>query len=259
MPGAGAVPDLGEVSARARIGCSGWEYPEWSGAFYPPHVPRARWLEHYASVFDTVEVNGTFYRLPPASTFASWRARVPAGFCFALKLSGYGTHRKRLLDPEQWVGRFVERSRELGPALGPILMQLPPRWRPEPARLDAALALVPRDLRVAVEVRDPRWWHREVFEVLRRHGAALVHHDLLRGDPRVVTASWVYLRFHGPQAPAGRPYQGGYPGRSLAGAARRIRAHLAAGRDVYAYFNNDVGAHAPRDALRLRDLVRRCA
>jgi uncharacterized protein YecE (DUF72 family) len=250
---------MAAAAASARIGCSGWEYRDWGGgAFYPPGVPRGRWLEHYASVFDTVEVNGTFYRLPAASTLASWARRVPGGFCFALKLSQFGTHRKRLLDPELWMGRFVERARELGPALGPILMQLPPRWRPEPGRLDAALALAPRDLRFAVEVRDPRWWHREVYDVLRRHDAAIVHHDLLAGDPREVTARWAFLRFHGPHAAGGRPYRGAYSGPALAGAARRIRAHLAAGRDVYAYFNNDVGAHAPRDALRLRRLLDQC-
>jgi uncharacterized protein YecE (DUF72 family) len=243
--------------ARARIGCSGWEYDEWRGDFYPADLPKRAWFEHYARTFDTVEVNGTFYRLPEPKTFDRWREQAPSGFCYALKLSQFATHRKRLLDPWMWLPRFFERADRLGPLLGPILVQLPPRWRPEPQRLDDALARAPADRRLAIEVRDARWLSEPVYAVLAAHGEALVRHDLIPDHPDVVTADFVYERFHGPTASSdgGPAYTGSYSPQALTAAARRIRAHLAAGRDAYAYFNNDIGGHAVRDALSLRRYV----
>lgn len=240
-----------------RIGCSGYEYDHWRGDLYPVELPRKQWFERYATVFDTVEVNRTFYSLPAPETFDRWRSRAPEGFIYALKLSQYGTHRKKLKDPESWVSTFVDRARRLGPTLGPILAQLPPRWRADPGRLDAFLAAAPSSLRWAVEVRDPSWLRDDVYDVLRRHGAALVTHDLIDNHPRIVTADWMYLRFHGPHADHGidRAYTGGYPHQALSASARRIRRHLAEGRDVYAYFNNDIGGHAVRDAQALARYV----
>lgn len=241
------------TNGELRVGCSGYEYDDWRGRFYPRGLAKARWFEHYAERFDTVEVNGTFYRLPEPETFDRWRERAPRGFRYALKLSRYGTHLKHLKDPDDWVGNFVERAERLRSALGPVLVQLPPRWAPDPDRLHAFLTVAPRRLRWAVEVRDRRWLCEPVYDVLREHDAALVVHDLLTAHPRVATAGWTYLRFHGPDA--GRPYQGSYSHQALAGAARRIRRHLEAGRDVYAYFNNDVGAEAVGDAHDLRRYV----
>jgi uncharacterized protein YecE (DUF72 family) len=244
-----------------RIGCSGYEYDHWRGEFYPADLAKTRWFDHYAAVFDTVEVNGTFYSLPAPETFDRWRSRAPRGFIYALKLSQYGTHRKKLKDPEGWVSTFVDRVRRLGPTLGPILAQLPPRWGADPGRLDqflaAAAAASPSALRWAVEVRDRSWLRHDIYEVLRQHGSALVVHDLIDDHPHVATADWVYLRFHGPEATRGtdQAYTGGYSPQALSGAARRIRRHLAEGRDVYAYFNNDVGGHAVHDAQALRRYV----
>jgi uncharacterized protein YecE (DUF72 family) len=242
-----------------RIGCSGYDYQGWRGVFYPEDLPRSRWLEWYASVFDTVELNSTFYRLPAPETVDAWRARVPDGFVFAVKLSRYGTHRKRLGEPESWLPAFLERAERLSDRLGPILVQLPPRWKADPARLEHFLQIAQgggRTHRWAVEVRDPRWACDAVFEVLARHDAALCIHDLLPDHPRVLTASWVYLRFHGPSTHA--PYSGAYPTRALSGAARRIREHLRSGRDVFAYFNNDVAGHAVHDARTLGRYLARC-
>ncbi|MBK9181012.1 MAG: DUF72 domain-containing protein [Acidimicrobiales bacterium] len=235
----------------ARVGCSGYDYPDWRGVVYPPGLARQRWFERYAELFDTVELNATFYGLPTPAVVGSWRARAPEGFVYAVKLSRFGTHRKRLIDPGSWLPVFLERLEPLGPVLGPVLVQLPPRWRADPARLDAFLAAAPRRLRWAVEVRDPRWLCDPVFEVLRRHRAALVHHDLLPDHPDVVTAGFAYERFHGPDARRA-PYAGRYPHDALDAAARRLRAHLAEGRDVFAYFNNDIGGAAVDDALALR-------
>lgn len=248
---------LDGVSGAFRIGTSGYQYDHWRGSFYPANLPKRRWLERYVAAFDTVEINNTFYRLPSAEVFASWRREAPGGFLFAVKMSRFATHMKHLRDPEQTIGMLMDRASALGPTLGPILVQLPPRWRADPARLDAFLraftGAAPRQ-RVAVEVRHASWLAREVYDVLERHEAALVLHDLLPAHPRVLTAGWTYLRFHG-AAPAAR--DGAYPDRPLANEARWIASALRQGTDVYAYFNNDVGGHAVRDAIRLRSLVAR--
>jgi len=232
--------------AVARIGTSGWQYDHWSGIFYPPGLPKERWFEHFVRHFDTVEVNNTFYHLPRAETFEKWREQAPEGFCFVLKFSRYGSHLKRLKDPESTIGLFLERAGRLGPHLGPILVQLPPHWHADPQRLDAFLRAAPREHRWAVEFRDRSWLCDEVFNVLRRHGAALCIHDMFGDHPRVVTAEWLYFRFHG-----ARP-SGDYTPRQLAVYARRIEEHLDRGLDVYAYFNNDAHGYALRNAMRLR-------
>lgn len=237
-------------TARALVGCSGYRYAQWRGVLYPPGLPEARWLPRYAERFDTVELNATFYRLPSEDTVRRWAGRAPRGFVFAAKLSRYGTHMKRLLDAEEWLPAFLGRIELLGAALGPVLVQLPPRMRPDPERLARFLEVAPRRHRWAVEFRDPRWLTPRVLGILRDAGAALCVHDLLPGHPREVTAGWVYLRFHGPRA--GQPYTGSYSSQAITGAARRIRRHLGEGRDAYAYFNNDADGDAVRDALALR-------
>lgn len=232
-----------------RIGTSGYQYDDWRGRFYPHDLPKSRWLEHYARTFDTVEINNTFYRLPRPEVFTAWRRQAPRGFLYAVKMSRFATHMKHLRDPEQTLGRFFEGAENLGPTLGPILVQLPPRWNADAERLDAFLRAAPRRHRWAVEVRNASWLAEPVYAVLRRHRAALVLHDLLPAHPRVVTAPFTYLRFHGA---SGGKYAGTYDDVELENEARWITKQLAEGRDVYAYFNNDVGGHAVEDALRLR-------
>jgi len=238
------------------IGTSGYQYDHWRGVLYPEGVPKRRWFDLYAEAFNTVEINNTFYHLPKAETFDAWRERAPAGFRYVLKYSRYGTHMRRLTGaggPDGHVARFLERADRLGPFLGPILVQLPPNWRANPERLDAFLSAAPDDHQWALEFRDPSWFSEEVWAVLRRYGAALVIHDMLEAHPREVTADWVYLRFHGTADEM--PYGGNYSAQALSGVACRIKRHLAKGRDVYAYFNNDAGGCAVRDALRLRRYV----
>jgi uncharacterized protein YecE (DUF72 family) len=239
------------VTGRVRIGTSGYQYEDWRGRLYPRDLPRREWLAHYASQFDSVEINNTFYRLPEAETFAAWRERVPRSFCFALKFNRYGSHRKRLREPAATIGHFYERAQHLGATLGPILLQLPPRWRADPERLDAFLSASPRRLRWAVEFRDARWLIEPVYAVLRRHRAALCIHDLIADHPRQVTARFVYLRFHGPASGAR------YSRQRLAAEARRIRIFAARGLAVYVYFNNDARGHAVADARDLRRYVAR--
>lgn len=239
--------------ARARIGCSGYDYPAWDGLFYPEGLSHKDRFEFYASVFSIVEVNNTFYNLPEAATVDHWRDRAPPGFRYVLKLSRYGTHMKHLKDPEQWLGRFLELAERLRSFLGPILVQLPPQWGVDPDRLRALLEAAPRRHRMAIECRDPSWLCDRVYEILADANAALVLHDLIEDHPQIATADWVYMRFHGPD-PA-KPYAGSYSHQALTAAARRIADWTGEGREVFAFFNNDQEAHAPEDARRLQRYV----
>lgn len=236
---------------QARVGCSGWSYRDWRGVVYPADLPARRWFEWYAEHFDTVELNTTFYRLPAASTVDGWARQAPAGFTFAAKVGQFGSHRMKLRDAASWLPRHLERIERLGPSLGPNLVQLPPRWRRDTGRLEDLLSVAPRRIRWAVELREPSWLHDDVFEVLRRHGAALCIHDLLADHPWERTADFTYVRFHGPQALV-RKYEGRYGGRRLWRPAARLRSWLDDGVDVYAYFNNDWHGHAVADAQWLR-------
>ncbi len=238
------------MTGQVRVGCSGWSYKDWRGVVYPERAPARTWFALYAEQFDTVEINNTFYRLPPPSTVEAWAAQAPPGFCYALKVGQFGSHRMKLRDAGSWLPRHLERVDRLGPHLGPNLLQLPPRWRRNVERLDEFLSVAPRRLRWAVELRDPTWLHDDVFDVLARHGAALCIHDLLPDHPWERTTDWTYVRFHGPRALEDK-YHGRYGGRRLASVAKRLQGWLDEGSDVYAYFNNDYEGHAVADAAWL--------
>jgi uncharacterized protein YecE (DUF72 family) len=222
-------------------------YRDWRGIVYPADLVQRKWFEHYTGLFDTVEINNTFYRLPPASTVEAWAAQAPPGFAYALKLGGFGSHRMKLRDAASWLPNHLDRARRLGSALGPNLVQLPPRWKRNSERLDEFLSVAPTSMRWAVELRDASWLHDDVFEVLRRHGAALCLHDLLADHPWELTTDWTYVRFHGPEA-LERKYWGRYGERRLAPLADRLDAWLEQGCDVYGYFNNDHEGAAVEDA-----------
>ncbi len=232
---------------RARIGCSGWNYPDWRGVVYPADLPRTRWFAWYADQFDTVELNTTFYRLPSLETVGRWAAVAPPDFCFSVKLGQFGSHRKKLADAATWLPRHLERLDAFGASGGPTLVQLPPHWRRNVGRLDEFLSVVPRHRRFAVELREPSWLDDDIFAVLADHGAALCIHDLLPDHPFELTTNWSYLRFHGPDAQHD-PYRGAYTGRRLWRVAERLGAWLEGGNDIYAYFNNDYEGRAVGDA-----------
>jgi uncharacterized protein YecE (DUF72 family) len=227
-------------------------YKDWRGIVYPAELPQRRWFEYYASLFDTVEINNTFYRLPSESMVEAWARQAPPGFVYALKLGAFGSHRMKLRDAASWLPNHLDRAARLGPHLGPTLVQLPPRWKRNAERLDEFLAVAPKRLRWAVELRDPTWLHDDVYEVLQRHGAALCLHDLLADHPWVRTTDWVYARYHGPNAREAK-YQGRYGPDKLRVTAERLGRWLSEGFDVYAYFNNDYEGHAVQDASWLRD------
>ncbi|HEX9724933.1 MAG TPA: DUF72 domain-containing protein [Vicinamibacteria bacterium] len=235
-----------------RVGTSGWSYPDWRGRFYPTVLKPQEQLAFYARHFNTVEVNASFYRLPSEETLDNWRKTVPRDFKFSIKASRYITHVKHMADPKDPVGTFLRRARVLGSKLGPILFQLPPRFRSNPSRLANLVRFLPARRRFVFEFRDPSWINDEVREILERRGIGFcIFHMVGLSCPLWVTGPFVYLRFHG----ASGKYGGSYRGRDLARWAERVGAWLGEGRDVYAYFNNDLEGAAVRDGQKLAELV----
>jgi uncharacterized protein YecE (DUF72 family) len=231
-------------TSRVRIGTSGFLYEHWRGRFYPPSV-RGVELEYYAARFDTVELNVTFYRLPSSATFRAWAARVPDGFVYAIKASRYVTHIRRLRDSREAVDLLMERAGELGPHLGPVLLQLPPDLPADLDHLAETLEAFPASVRVAVEPRNESWFSDEFRRLLIDHRAALCLADR-RGPVTPVwrTAGWTYVRFHGGQA-SPRPC---YGSQALESWASRVREIAAGDDDSFAFFNNDHQGCALRDA-----------
>jgi uncharacterized protein YecE (DUF72 family) len=238
---------------RCFIGTSGWSYKHWRGPFYPSAMSKgADQLRFYVERFDTVEVNGTFYRLIEIDTFRRWREQTPPQFVFACKGSRYLTHMKRLKDAARGVGRFFERVEALEEKLGPIVFQLPGRFKPDRERLAAFIAALPAAHRYAFEFRDPAWFLPEIFEELAKREVALCFYEFAgQTAPLEDTASFVYIRLHGP----GGAYQGSYSDAALRTWAKRIRAWTGKGLDVYCYFDNDQAGYAPQNALRLREML----
>jgi uncharacterized protein YecE (DUF72 family) len=245
-------------AAAAHIGCSGWHYQHWRGRVYDETLPTSAWLREYARRFPTVEINNSFYRLPSEQTFASWRAQVPRSFVFAVKASRFLTHIKRLRDAEEPLDRLLTHARPLGPTLGPILYQLPPRWFPDQDRLRAFLEALPtrvgprQRLDHVLEFRDPRGYEPWVIDLLDEHGLTMCVHDMPGSEsPLVNIGPIVYVRLHG----YGKKYGGSYPDEVLAEWAGWLATALNGGRDVYVYFNNDVNGFAVHDAVRLSTMV----
>jgi uncharacterized protein YecE (DUF72 family) len=239
------------------VGTSGWHYQHWKSCFYPPRLPASRWLEHYAGRFGTVEINNAFYRLPEAATFGMWARTLPDDFVVAVKMSRYLTHVKRLRDPTEPVGRFMERARELGPKLGPVLLQLPPNLRIDLAALDQVLAAFPPPVRIATELRHPSWFVPETRQLLESRRAALCVANTSGGlgfnSPVWRTADWGYVRFHAGRA---RP-AGCYGPTALRTWAGRLAEIWPDRSDLFVYFNNDGHGCAPRDARRFALAVSR--
>jgi uncharacterized protein YecE (DUF72 family) len=235
------------------IGTSGWQYRDWRGRFYPQKLPQRLWLEHYAAHFATVESNNAFYRLPEHATFVAWRGRTPPDFRWSVKASRFLTHIRRLRDPQEPVGRLMERAAGLGAKLDAVLLQLPPTLKADADLLRECLAQFPAGTRVAVEPRHDSWWTDEIRALLERYGAALCWAD--RGEKAITplwrTTDWGYLRFHtGVENWRYRP-------ETLQLWADRLTATWGPEEDVLVYFNNDPGCAAVIDAVVCADAVRR--
>jgi len=234
------------------VGTSGWVYDDWQGRFYPEDVKGSDRLSYYAQHFDTVEVNATFYRLPTSNMLDAWNRRLPADFHLVLKGSRLITHLKRLRDCREPLQPFLAHALELS-TLKVILWQLPPSQHQDLPLLEDFLALLPDSVRHAVEFRHKSWWDDQTAEALSRHRAAFVAVSM-GGLPEdiIPTTDFLYLRFHGP---ADLVYQYDYPDEELAAWAERVGPHLA-DRTLYAFFNNDYHARAPKNAATFGEMFR---
>jgi uncharacterized protein YecE (DUF72 family) len=234
------------------IGCSGWSYRHWRDNFYPSGLPSRQWLEYYASQFNTVEINSSFYRLPATQTIERWVDQTPADFRFSVKASRLITHFRQLRNCEKPLQTFVKHIRAFGPKLGPVLFQTPSSLERNDDVLKAFLSLLPDDLTAVFEFRGRSWWTEEVREILAGHGAGFCIFNLGQTTtPVVPTAPDVYVRFHGPST----AYASSYSDETLRRWGDEIDG-LGSGR-AWVYFNNDIGGHAPKDALRLRAMTKR--
>jgi uncharacterized protein YecE (DUF72 family) len=233
---------------RVIVGTSGYSYKEWKGSFYPADLPAAKMLPFYAGHFGSVEINNTFYRMPEEKTVSKWGSEVPDGFTFVLKAPQRITHQKKLTAVDDDVRHFLEVAGVLGPKLGPLLFQLPPWFRKDVEKLTALLALIPRERRVALEVRHDSWLADDVYDALRAHDAALClsdTDDVSDPDALIVpTASWGYLRLRRTE----------YPGDTLADWARRVEAQPWS--DTYVFFKHEDEGKGPAFAKRFLAALR---
>jgi uncharacterized protein YecE (DUF72 family) len=265
---------------RALVGISGYDYKPWRGGFYPEALPARRWLEYASRRFNSIELNGTFYSLKSPAVFQRWIDAVPDDFVFAVKGGRFLTHNLKLRRAEASLGNFFASGvLALGVHTGPFLWQLPATYRFDAERLEGFMRLLPRDAaegaatarlhdhrsrdprtdaaapvryRHAFEVRHPSYFHDEFYAVLREHGCGFVIADSAGKFPYAeeITADFVYVRLHGSR----QLYASGYTDEELDRWARRLdgwRSARGGGHDVYVYFDNDIGGHAPIDAERL--------
>ena len=243
--------------ADIRIGTSGYHYRHWVGTYYPAGIKSGEMLPHYLRDFDTVELNNTFYQLPNESTFDSWRKCTPDDFLFAVKGSRFITHMIKLKDAQRGLTNFMPRAERLRGKLGPILWQLPPRWKLNLGRLEEFLAALPPKHQYTFEFREESWMTDEVLELLRQYNAAFCIYELAGyHSPIELTADWTYIRLHGPTH---FKYQGSYTDEQLAAWADRIRRWSRKLKSIYVYFDNDDSAYAVDNAITLKKMLGRLA
>jgi len=231
------------------IGTSGWHYDHWRDIFYPAKLAKAEWLEFYARHFNTVELNNSFYRLPSEAAFATWYNSSPPDFTFAVKVSRFITHIKRLRNTEEALEKFIARARILREKLGPLLYQLPPNLHRNDEVLEAFLSSLPQGMRHIFEFRHHSWLEEKVFAILHQYNIGLCVFDMpFLSCPLVATTDFAYVRFHG----SGELYASCYSDEELADWAKRIANLNTNLEEVYIYFNNDVEGFALRNAMTLR-------
>lgn len=240
------------MKACLNIGTSGWNYKHWRGLFYPENSKASDWFSFYSQVFDTVEINNTFYRLPGEETVKKWESSSPEHFIFAMKANRFITHIKKLHDVGSSLDLFISRARLLKKKGGPLLYQLPPGWKSNKERLEKFLKKLPEDMIHVFEFRNSSWFEDNVFSLLKEHSVSFCIHDMQNVScPHIVTSSPVYIRFHGYEG----AYAGSYSERVLDKWAGYIHDKLAGGKDVYVYFNNDINAYAVKNALTLKGIL----
>jgi len=236
------------------VGTSGWHYGDWRGPFYPEDFSKKDFLAYYAEHFNTVEINNSFYQLPKKKTLLTWRKSVPEKFFFAVKASRYITHMKKLKTAEKALYSFLNRVRLLGDKLGPVLFQLPPRWRFNPDRFQEFLEILPSGYRYAFEFRDRTWQNSKVYEAMKCFNVAFCIYDLDGFlSPKIITADFVYVRLHGPDG----PYRGNYNVSVLSGWAGAFSSWSKQQKEIFCYFDNDEAGYAPRNASRLQKMIKK--
>lgn len=231
--------------AQVLVGTSGWAYPSWKPGFYPEKLAQTKFLTHYASQLNTVEVNLTFRQLLKDTTAQKWIAQTPEHFRFGIKAHQVITHIKRLKNAGEFVQRFFGTIEPLASAgkLGPVLFQLPPNMKADVKVLEEFLAILPR-VPVAFEFRHESWFADDVFSCLKAHNRALcVAETEERVTPDVVTADFAYYRYRKPE----------YSEEERAAMLRRIHEHMDAGRDVFAYFKHE---ETPQGAIYAVDVLK---
>jgi uncharacterized protein YecE (DUF72 family) len=240
-----------------KIGTSGWNYKSWKERFYPKDLPASSYLEYYSHEFDTAELNYSFYRLPNKSTYEHWASTVPQGFIFALKVSRFITHIKRLSNISEPWRIFTENAEPLKEHKGPLLLQLPENFHADAGKLRDFLSMAEssnadRKLRLVFEFRHDSWLNKEIYDLLEQYNAALCVADSPRYPRRnIITADFVYFRYHGRDD----LFRSWYSDEELRSEARAILKLVEDGLDVYVYFNNDFEAHAVRNARTLKQLT----
>jgi uncharacterized protein YecE (DUF72 family) len=238
------------------VGTSGWSYKHWQGLFYPENIKQDKYLEYYLTRFSCVELNSSFYHLPRETTIRGWMDRTPETFRFCPKLSRFITHRKRLADSHEPLERFIDLFSEMKARMGPVLIQLPPGLKYDHSLVADFVHILSEqyhDYRFAMEVRHKSWIQDEFFHLLSQHGISFVIADSDQRFPyhEVVTANFVYLRFHGPA----ELYASDYPAAVLYGYAEKISKWLEEGLSVWVFFNNDFGGYAVKNAMNIIEMV----
>lgn len=249
------------MGGRAFVGTSGWQYRQWRGRFYPEDIPQRAWLPFIGENLDSVEVNGTFYTLPKKETVHGWAEETPRDFRFSLKVWRGISHFKKLKDPEPKLRRFYDLAKEVpGRQRGPLLTQLPPNQGKDLEKLDhylKAMKKVPTKTQGhwqrAMEFRHDSWYDDDTYALLDKHRTALCIHDMKGAGPvdEPNDASFIYMRRHGP----GGNTQRGYDKKAIRQDARRINDWSDSGKQVFVYYNNDGYAHAPQDAMTLKEML----
>jgi uncharacterized protein YecE (DUF72 family) len=234
-----------------RVGTSGWFYKDWKGRFYPQDMPSEAYLDYYSRYFDTVELNGVFYRLPTPEMVKGWYRRSPKGFIFAYKGSRFITHMKKLTDPQGALRLMFRRADLLKEKLGPVLFQLPPFFSVNTARLKTFIKALPGGYDYVFEFRHESWFREDIYDALREKKMSLCLYDMRsKPSPRVLTGPLVYVRMHGSEG----KYAGNYTRPALQEWAGGLRTWRR-GRSGFVYFNNDVQGHAVRNAQTLKELL----
>jgi uncharacterized protein YecE (DUF72 family) len=236
------------------LGTSGWMYNHWKGPFYPDDMSNEDMLEYYSHVFNTVEVNNTFYKLPKKQVVKGWKANTPDNFVFSIKANRYITHMKNLKDGKEPVGNLINSIRVLGDKLGPILFQLPPQWNLNYERIKDFIEHLPDPYQYVFEFRNLSWYDDKVYNLLRENDIALCIHDISgKSSPQIITANFLYIRFHGPHG----NYHNKYPMNHLEKWANKIYSWLEEDLTVYAYFNNDAYGRAIKNVKELGEILKK--